>query len=183
MKKLALILALCLGVLCCLSAGFRPEKDAGDSTFQLPRALVTIEDEAFAGTSAQNVILPESLVSIGERAFADNRALHTVVIPRSVTAMGEHVFDGSPALTIQGEEGSYAESWAREHGIRFVQPNSMQAVMQRLQRLLKAGSLLLPFLCLPSDTLLKPRRRVHRRGRTMRPQERPELYPINYKFP
>ena len=181
MKKLALMVALCLSISCWLSSGFLPENDAGESTFRLPRALLVIEDEAFAGTAVRSASLPPSLVSIGERAFADNPELRTVSIPASVRSIGDSAFDGAPCLTIQAEAGSYAERWAKEHGVGFIRPGSARSLMKRL--LMEKGSLLLALLCLPPAFPLMPRRQTQRRGKSMRPQERPELYPINYKFP
>ena len=44
--------------------------DAGEG-FKLPAALVTIEEEAFAGIPATSVEITENVQSIGPRAFAD----------------------------------------------------------------------------------------------------------------
>ncbi|MDR2166428.1 MAG: S-layer homology domain-containing protein [Clostridiales bacterium] len=89
------------------------------------------------------LILPYNVTRIGAGAFMHNPSLASITIPPSVTYIGEHAFfletivmgrnpDGRetwiesedryppPNLTVRGEVGSYAETWARRHGIPFV---------------------------------------------------------------
>ena len=49
------------------------------STLKLPEALTMIEEEAFAGSDCQAVILPEGCESVGSRAFADCKRLVCVL--------------------------------------------------------------------------------------------------------
>jgi len=85
-----------------------------------PAALLEIGEEAFEGASLSAVILPEGLVSIGSRAFADNESLQTIVIQDSLQILESDAFSGSSSLTIIGDPGSVAEDWAREEGIPFI---------------------------------------------------------------
>ena len=81
-----------------------------------------IGKEAFSGNATlTGVALPEGVESIGDRAFANNAWLVSVAIPKSVTAIGEQVFEDCPYVSIHGEKGSYAEQYAKENGIPFVE--------------------------------------------------------------
>ena len=62
----------------------------------LPAAIREIADEAFVGSRAMQVTLPEGAQSIGSRAFADCDELLLVVIPSTVTYIADDAFEGSP---------------------------------------------------------------------------------------
>ena len=87
--------------------------------FKLPASLQVIEDEAFEGTSLFSVELPDSVVSIGERAFSSISTLRAVSIPDSVTYIARNAFTDSENVTIAASSGSYARTWARENGVPF----------------------------------------------------------------
>ena len=63
-------------------------------TLRIPEGITEIEDEAFAGISAERVILPAGLRRIGKRAFAGCAHLKYVNIPLSVTDIDETAFEG-----------------------------------------------------------------------------------------
>ena len=86
----------------------------------LPGELTAIEKEAFSGGAFRYVKLPDNAVSIGPRAFADCPNLAYVYIPPQVTGISPDAFDGLEDLTILGVETSYADTFAREHGISFM---------------------------------------------------------------
>ena len=108
-------------------------------------AVVTIGTEAFKDcTKLEKVIIPSSVTDIQSNAFVGCTALKEVVIPEGVTSIRTHVFGGCTALkeitlpasltnispfafedtvkgfTIKGKAGSYAESFAKNKGIKFV---------------------------------------------------------------
>lgn len=87
--------------------------------FKLPASLQVIEDEAFEGTSIVTVDLPETLESIGERAFANITTLRRISIPENTRQIARTAFERSDHVTITGAPGSYARTWARENGIPF----------------------------------------------------------------
>ena len=67
------------------------------------------------------VKIPESVTYIGDDVFNICPNLISIQIPSSVTSIGEDAFYGcGDNLTIYGESQSYAQSYARQHGIRFV---------------------------------------------------------------
>ena len=86
----------------------------------LPGELTAIEKEAFSGGAFRYVKLPDNAVSIGPRAFADCPNLAYIHIPPQVTGISPDAFDGLEDLTILGVETSYADTFAREHGISFM---------------------------------------------------------------
>ena len=87
--------------------------------FRLPASLQTIEDEAFEGTALVRVELPDTLVSIGDKAFANIPTLRSIRIPENTKWIARSAFAGSDCVTITGAPNSYARAWARENGIPF----------------------------------------------------------------
>ncbi|MGN1403683.1 MAG: leucine-rich repeat protein [Ruminococcus sp.] len=65
----------------------------------VPEGVTEIPEERFSGyTHLFDVTLPESLQSIGDRAFADS-SLRDVNIPKNVTHIGEDIFDNCQYLS------------------------------------------------------------------------------------
>lgn len=129
----------------------------GVSVLSLPASLMIIDEEAFAETGIKAVALGDKVSYIGAAAF-----------PRDIL--------------IYGEEGSYAQQWAEENGYCFQSENAWNIDYTPLLSLLL---LVQAWLFVPAvDTQHEYRfRRVTAYLRDMRPQERKELYPINYRFP
>ena len=88
--------------------------------FTLPAMLTDIEEEAFAGISAQHVILPSSCTNIGSRAFADSSELLLVEIPSGTGNIADDAFEGCEGLTILAPAGSDAQLYAENHGLNFI---------------------------------------------------------------
>ena len=63
--------------------------------------------------------IPDSVTSIGERAFYNCENLTEITIPDSVTSIEDHAFDACPA-TIIAVPGSYAWNYAQENDIEVV---------------------------------------------------------------
>ena len=91
-----------------------PEPD-----FSMPENLETIEAEAFAGTKAVCVSVPESVTAIGSKAFANCRSLQYIYIPAGTVSISEDAFSGVSGLIIYGRAGSAAESLAARLGFTF----------------------------------------------------------------
>lgn len=90
------------------------------ATINLPNMLTTIEDEAFADNPAiTQVIIPGTVTSIGNGAFRGCGNLWGIEIPSTVTSIGEGAFM-TGNITIYGDGGSAAETYAENNGIDFV---------------------------------------------------------------
>ena len=64
-----------------------------------------------------DLFLPASATSVEAEAFLDAGA-GSVLIPESVVFIGDGAFD--PGTVIYGKKGSYAETWAGQNGFRFI---------------------------------------------------------------
>ena len=67
----------------------------------IPEGNTSIGEGAFAGVSLSSVTLPESLTSIGSRAFESCKSLSFVAIPNHAISIGEYAFNGCPAEIIR----------------------------------------------------------------------------------
>lgn len=78
----------------------------------------------FAGSQQlETIVIEEGVEKIDRQAFAGCIELKEVSIPTSVTEIGEKVFDkANDALVLTVQPGSYAESYAKENGIAYVNP-------------------------------------------------------------
>ena len=154
------------------------------STFVLPVSLLLIEDEAFEGTAVGMLVIQDGLQRIGDRAFSDMPNLRAVYIPPSTTFIGKRAFPNNKDLAIYGVKGSYAEKWAGRHQIVFV--------AGELHELFSAGETMLVsyktsmegmFRAPEPNVDFRMTKRTADQEKSMRPQDRPELYPIVYRFP
>ena len=68
----------------------------------LPGDLAVIEEEAFAGVSAQMIVVPEGVTEIRARAFADCPNLIAVILPDGVS-VDDSAFEGSDWAIVTGE--------------------------------------------------------------------------------
>ena len=65
----------------------------------IPDGTTTIKDGAFRDSAVQSVTIPDSVTSIGYRAFYDCDSLTSITIPDSVTSIGDYAFYGCGSLT------------------------------------------------------------------------------------
>ena len=64
----------------------------------LPASLSTIEEEAFVGSSAQAIVVPDGCSAIGKRAFADCKSLRYVFLPKALEGkLPDDAFEGCSA--------------------------------------------------------------------------------------
>ena len=87
-----------------------------EAVLNMPADLVTIDDMAFYGdTSIEKVILHEGVAEIGSYAFGYS-SVREIVLPASVTYIAEDAFVGCGQVIFSAPDGSYAHTWAVEHG-------------------------------------------------------------------
>ncbi|MBQ8964536.1 MAG: leucine-rich repeat protein [Clostridia bacterium] len=94
----------------------------GLKNIYIPDSVITIAGWAFEGcTGLSEIVIPESVETIGQYAFSGCKQLKKITIPASIHNIDDTVFDGCTALkTVRGSQGSYAQTWAEEHGYTFV---------------------------------------------------------------
>ncbi len=99
----------------------KPGQTAVRYVLHMPGALTTLEEEAMAGVAANVVDLRGSNVTfIGSKAFGSNPKLELAYIPASVTSIAADAFSGSGFVVIACVKGSYAHTWANQHGYAVV---------------------------------------------------------------
>ena len=90
------------------------------SKMVLPDNTAIIEDEAFTGTAAAIVIIPDKVTSIGAKAFAGNDDLFTVVVYSRSLTIADDAFENCPNLTVYGYSNSSIDTYCSRRGIPFV---------------------------------------------------------------
>ena len=98
----------------CLVTVYKPD-------FVLPADLTVIEESAFEGIDARTVYIPDNCISIGAYAFR-NSSVEQIRIPANCE-IGDEVFAGCKNVTVLGIPGSYAETYAQENGLGFIETN------------------------------------------------------------
>ena len=86
-------------------------------TLTLPAALTKIDEEAFAGSAAQKIVIPATVTSVADRAFADCASLLAVEIEDGASGISAEAFDDAGAFTVYGVSGSDAQAYAEENGL------------------------------------------------------------------
>jgi len=90
------------------------------SLMTLPSMLKEIGSEAFSWVRSNRIVVPDGAVRICARAFADNPSLYFIHIPESVTEIADDAFDGDANVCLTAASGSYAETWAKAHGVKYI---------------------------------------------------------------
>ena len=89
-----------------------------DERYVVPDGVKRCGPMAFSGnTRLKSLVLPEGFEQIGPFAFSET-ALNSIVLPDSLANFAENTFS-NPTLLILANAGSAAESFAKEHGLRF----------------------------------------------------------------
>ena len=91
------------------------------SNVSLGTGLTAIPEGCFANCpSLKEIVLPYRMQTIGAKAFNACTALTDVTMPRSVTTIGSQAFSYPAKMTIYGIAGTYAETYANDNSIKFV---------------------------------------------------------------
>ena len=86
----------------------------------LGNPVTAIADEAFKGSLAVSISVPETVESIGWFAFSSCPRLERIVIPSKVSKIGYGAFDGSSLVKIYTHADSYTAKYAKSYGITIV---------------------------------------------------------------
>lgn len=152
--------------------------------FVLPTSLEMIEAEAFAETAVRYAIFPNGIQKIESDAFLGAVSLKDVFLPDSVSVIASSAFSQNTGLTIHGIEGSYVQKWAAENGFDFIADDIWTDTRLpdgiHFENILSLFWIICPVYEKSNFRFVEIIRRF---VKSMRPQDRPELYPINYRFP
>ena len=91
------------------------------TTVKLGSGLTEIPASTFEHCDVlESLRIPRRVTTIGDNAFKDCVKLTSITIPRSVTKISSNAFSYPKILTIYGVAGTYAETFAKENSIKFV---------------------------------------------------------------
>lgn len=101
----------------------------------IPNTVTTIGDHAFAGSdSLTSITIPASVTSIGKYAFEVCSSLESITLPNSVTSIGDYAFGHCDALTSVTVQNPYPPSlgqdifvFGNENLVIYVPSESVQA--------------------------------------------------------
>lgn len=101
----------------------------------IPSALKIVPEGMFArAESLERVIIEDGIERIDRQAFGYCGKLKEVIIPASVVEIEAQVFEyTSSELVLAVEQGSYAESYAKENGIDYVDASSASFILEKSQ--------------------------------------------------
>lgn len=186
MNKKKLILSVVLFAILLISFGpvHADELEISiQATFTLPLSLQVIEEDAFSDTAAEAIILPEGFQEIGDKVFAEMPKLTDVYIPETIEYISDSAFSSTDKLTIHGIADSYATEWASRHDIPFLVDDVWNVIILNAPSYSKINLICRYFDIIMLIALIALCRRGKYFERNKRPQELPELNPIEYCFP
>lgn len=97
---------------------------------EIPDSVKQIDMRAFLSCSSlEEVVIPVGTESIAMQAFALCANLKSITIPDSVTSIGQMAFTRCPELTMIGNAGSYAATYAQNNSIAYDAFNSVSLTL------------------------------------------------------
>lgn len=87
----------------------------------LGTGITSIPSSAFEHCDVlQSIVLPYRTATVGANAFKNCVALTEITIPRATTSIDATAFSYPSKMTVYGVAGTYAETFANEQGMKFV---------------------------------------------------------------
>lgn len=109
-----------LGPIVCLVCGeerFDGRNIPASKVMQLPSSVRYIGAEAFMGTNAVQITVPEGVLEIDSMAFANNTDLLVLVLPESLNYIAPDALQGSNPIIVCGAFNSYLQEWALQNNL------------------------------------------------------------------
>lgn len=101
---------------------------------QLGTGITQIPSYTFEHCDAlEKITIPYSVTTIANNAFATCIAFNDITIPRATTSIDATAFSYPAKMTINGVAGTYAETFANEQGIKFVN-NEVKATTVKVNK-------------------------------------------------
>ena len=110
---------------------------------QLGTGITTIPENTFNHCDAlASIVVPRRVTTIGNYAFKDCVKFTEITIPRAVTSISANAFSYPAKMTIYGVAGTYAETFANDNSIKFVdrQVNATSATLDKTTLNINKGS-------------------------------------------
>lgn len=93
----------------------------GITTVKIHGNIYDFDEDAFDRSPVSRVSIAEGVDRVTRDMVIEKSTLKSMYIPESVNFIDDDAFNGtSDKFFIAGKKGSYAENFAKEHGIRFV---------------------------------------------------------------
>ena len=88
-----------------------------------------------------SVVLPYRVSKVGDNAFKNCVALTEITIPRATTSISSSVFSYPAKMTVYGISGTYAETFANQQGMKFVNKavKATNVVLDKTELILNRG--------------------------------------------
>ncbi len=110
---------------------------------KLGTGITTIPENTFNHCDVlASIVIPRRVTTIGNYAFKDCVKFTEITIPRAVTSISANAFSYPARMTIYGVAGTYAETFANDNSIKFVdkQVNATTAALDKTTLTLNRGS-------------------------------------------
>lgn len=91
-----------------------------NSVLSLPKDVTVIEDEAFMGTGSREIVIPDGVAYIGNRAFADCYRLKRITLPASAQAIGTSILEHSEQVIVLCPPQSMVKTYSEEHDLQYI---------------------------------------------------------------
>lgn len=81
------------------------------TNLSIPGSVKTIDANAFANSSIENIVINEGVETIGDGAFNWNQTIYSLVLPKSVNSIGKDAFSGCTMadLVVKNPDCQFAE--------------------------------------------------------------------------
>ena len=157
--------------------------DDSGTTFIAPASLQRVEKEAFADVATRTVVFQEGFRYLGDEVFKGAFQLKNVYIPKTTAYISDSAFSTNIGVSIHSTVGSYAQRWAKKHQVAFVADYTYAFEAERELVITRYYQKAYFMHTIKPQEEIRIAIRADNKDRSMRPQDRPELNPIDYRFP